>query len=150
MEQGRFSPWRWGLLLALVEILVLTGVVWTEQVAFGRIGLLFPALSIFLSAFCFFMVLAKISRIHVELSRAAVLRIGVGAGGSVWLIAAILYGLAYMQWTEYFDFSLKTLFLIAPIIAMAPGVAVLILTFCAGDTALMLFGSPEEKAPFDS
>ena len=61
----------------------------------------------------------------------------------VWLGSVIGYSLSFFLSPQSFSFSINQLWFVAPLISFAPALMSVILTMCAGDTALFIFEKEE-------
>ena len=66
--------------------------------------------------------------------------------GVMWLVSGVGYCVWFLHSPHLFDFSFSRLFVIAPLVALAPAFLSLILTLCAGDTALLILGREEKES----
>ena len=58
----------------------------------------------------------------------------------IWTASVIGYGFYFFSFPDAFSFSAQQLWFIAPMISLAPAIISLILTMCAGDSALFILG----------
>ena len=61
----------------------------------------------------------------------------------IWFGSLVGYSLYYFTFPQSFSFSKGQLFFIAPLISFAPALMSIILTMCAGDTALFIHQKDE-------
>jgi hypothetical protein len=64
----------------------------------------------------------------------------------MWFAGVVGYCGWYFSSPHLFDFSSTRLCIIAPLVSLAPAFLSLILTLCAGDTALLILGREEKES----
>ena len=64
----------------------------------------------------------------------------------IWFLSGVGYVWLYHLMPESFSYSSTMLFLIAPCIALAPGLAALVIMLCVGDVVLFIFGEDTKNS----
>ena len=108
---------------------------------FGSFGIVSTAITLFVSAVICFCILGH--RTKDWPLRQDVWKMSRQVFGSMWLLGTISYVACFFIFPESFALTQDQLWLIAPFIGLGCGLLSLILTLCAGDTALLILGREE-------
>ena len=77
------------------------------------------------------------------LDRPGALRIARASGLAAWAAGTGAYALAYWTAPGSYGFAPSALWGVAPLMGLMPGLAALVLTLCAADTARTVSGTPD-------
>lgn len=116
-----------------------------ELLLTGGVGLIWPLLGLFVGAIVGFLLVGQ--RREAWPQRTDIQQISLRSALAHWFISTAAYMSAYAVWPESFSFSVGALIGLAPVVGALPGMAALILTMCAGDTAATILQSYEEMQP---
>ena len=116
-----------------------------ERFLTGGGGLMWPMLGLFGGAIGGFLLVGR--RREAWPQRTDIQQISVRSAVAHWAISTAGYIAAYAAWPESFSFSVGALLGLAPVVGALPGMAALVLTMCAGDTAATILQSYEEMQP---
>ena|GEM_PF-3906792 len=129
---------------SLCMILSQVGAIFLVSWILGSVGIISTTISMFVSAVLCFCGLGY-SRTDWPV-RTDILRLSRNMFVSMWVLGVLMYTICFFIFPEAFDFETEKLWLIAPFVGLAPGFISLIMTLCAGDTALLILGREGEDS----
>ena len=126
------SLWR----ISFLQIGTVTGTVGLQYWLLDSVGIFLPLGMLFLVTLATFYLGAK----EDWPVRSHVLALVPKLAFLMWLFSLFAYVGCFLWNPSAFDFSISMLPLLAPIVSLAPALATVILTLCAGDTSLLMLG----------